>query len=103
MLTLVPPYTAADVIRELASGNWDPASDRTHQNALSALIPGWVAAGITLADLAVLREYSVHARERLSASYLAGCSDMGSLMSKARRVIEWRDIQVARIVAQSTP
>jgi len=101
VLTLVPPYTAADVIRELATGNWDSSADRSHQDALSALTPRWVASGVTMADFAVLRQYSAISSQRLSARVLAGC-DLAELLSKARRTVEWRDAQ-AEAMAQSLP
>jgi len=93
-LTLVPPYTLADVLRELAQGLWDPQYDRTHQNALSALLAVWVAGRVTLDDFVVLAKYSVHSGVRMNARWLAGC-DLAAEVSTARRVIEWRDVRMA--------
>src|SRR5262249_34706040 len=99
VLTLVPPFTAAEVIRELSHGKWDPAFDRSHQNALSAMIPVWVADQVTLADIALLREYSAISGQRMSARWLVGC-DLASEISKARRTLDLRDVR-ARVMADS--
>jgi hypothetical protein len=101
VLALVPAFTAAEVIRELSQGKWDPAFDRTHQNALSALIPVWTAASVTLADIALLREYSAISGQRMSARWLAGC-DMVAEVSKARRTLDLRDVR-AKAMADSMP
>jgi hypothetical protein len=101
VLSLVPPYTAAEVIREMAQGLWDPAFDRSHQNALSAMISVWGQQCITLADFAVLREYSALSGQRMSARWLVGC-DIAAEISKARRTIDWRD-ERARVMQNSMP
>jgi hypothetical protein len=100
VLTLVPAYTADDVIRELSQGRWDPAFDQSHRAALEALIPGW-SARVAMADFAVLREYSSISNVRLSARLLAGC-DLPELLDRARRTLDWRDVQ-ARAIADSMP
>lgn len=102
-LALVPPFTAAEVICEMAQGRWwDPAFDRTHQNALSAMISTWAAtAGVTLADFALLREYSAISGQRMSVRWLVGC-DIASEISKARRTLDLRDVR-ANAMADSTP
>lgn len=99
VLTLVPPYTVHDVIREMAQGNWDPSFDKSHQEALSAMIPAWVAARVTPDDLARLREYSVISGTRLSLRWLLGC-DITMEVTRARRVVDWRD-ERARAMADS--
>lgn len=100
-LALVPPFTAAEVLAELAKGLWDPAFDRTRQDALSATIPAWVAERVTLADFAFLAEYSRISQERRNLRWLLGC-DIVAEVSKARRAVEWRDVKAAA-VAQSVP
>jgi hypothetical protein len=99
VLTLVPPFTAAAVIRELSQGRWDPTFDRSHQNALGAMIPVWVADRVTLADIALLREYSAISGQRMSARWLVGC-DLAAEISKARRTLDLRDVR-ARAMADS--
>lgn len=101
MLALVPPYTAAEVIREMAQGRWDPAFDKTHQNALGAMISTWGAAGVTLADFALLREYSAISGQRMSARWLVGC-DIAAEISKAQRTLDLRDVR-AQAMADSIP
>ncbi len=102
VLALVPPYTAAEVIREMAQGRWDPAFDKTHQNALGAMISTWGAtAGVTLADFALLREYSAISGQRMSVRWLLGC-DIAAEISKARRTLDLRDVR-AQAMADSTP
>jgi hypothetical protein len=101
VLALVPPYSAEDVLRELSQGNWDPAFDRTHQNALSAMIPTWVAAQVGLVDIALLREYSQLSGPRMSVRWLLGC-DITAEISRARRTIDWRDAR-AKVMADSLP
>lgn len=101
MLALVPPFTAAEVIREMAQGRgWDPAFDKTHQNALGAMIQSWVATtGVTLVDFALLREYSAISGQRMSARWLVGC-DLEAEISKARRTLDLRDVR-AKAMAES--
>jgi len=99
VLALVPPFTAAEIIRELSQGRWDPAFDRSHQNALSAMIPVWVADRVTMDDLALLREYSAISGQRLSARWLVGC-DIVAEVSKARRTLDLRDVR-AKAMADS--
>lgn len=94
VLTLVPPYAVADVLRELAAGPWDPASDRTHQNAIGALISTWVAQGWGVAEFALLAEYNRHAGRRWNARALVGC-DLRAELETARRTLDWREAQVA--------
>jgi hypothetical protein len=101
VLALVPPYTAEEVLVVMAKGNWDPAFDRTRQNALSALIPAWVAERVGLEDLALLADYSRMESVRMSVRWLLGC-DIGAEISKARRVLEWRDAR-AKAMAESLP
>ncbi len=102
VLALVPPYTAPEVIREMAQGRWDPAFDKTHQNALGAMISTWGAtAGVTLADFALLREYSAISGQRMSVRWLLGC-DIAAEISKARRTLDLRDVR-AQAMADSTP
>jgi hypothetical protein len=100
-LSLVPPYSAAEVLAEMAKGNWDPAFDFTLQPALGAMIPAWVAQGVGLADLALLAEHSVHSQRRLNVRWMLGC-DMKAEVSTARRALEWRDVR-AQAMAGSLP
>jgi len=99
VLALVPPFSAAEVIRELSQGRWDTAFDRTHQDALSAMILVWVADRVTLADFALLREYSAISGQRMSARWLVGC-DLAAEISKARRTLDLRDVR-AKAMADS--
>lgn len=101
VLSLVPPFTVAEVLAEMRQGRWDPAFDRSHQDALSALFPGLVARGVTLGDFAVLREYSVAFTQAMSARWLAGC-DIAEEIDRARKRLDWRDAQ-AKAVADSMP
>lgn len=101
VLTLVPPYTATQVIAEMAKGNWDPAFDFGCQDALGAMIPTWVAQGVTLESVTLLAEYSVHSQKRLSARWMLGC-DMAAEVGVARRALEWRDVR-AQAMAKSLP
>jgi hypothetical protein len=101
VLALVPPYTVQDILREMSKGNWDPAFDKGHQNALSAMIPTWVAAQVTLEDFAFLREYSQLSGPRMNARWLLGC-DIAAEISRARRTVEWRDAR-AKTMADSLP
>lgn len=96
VLTLVPPYTAGEVLAEMAKGNWDQSLDLGHQDAVGAMIPTWVALRITLDDLRVLAEYSAHEQKRLSARWLLGC-DIAQEVSVARRVLEWRDARAQAV------
>ena len=102
MLTLVPPgtpYTAEDVLRVMGEGPWDPSFDQTHQNAIGALIPLWVAQGWGLGDLARLSQYNRHSVRIWNARALVGC-DLGSELETARKVLDWRDAQVAAGIAK---
>jgi hypothetical protein len=101
VLALVPPYTVGDILREVAKGKWDPAFDRACQDALSAMIPVWVAARVTLDDFALLREYSASGGPSMSARWLLGC-DLVAEISRARTVLNWRDAQ-AKAMANSPP
>jgi hypothetical protein len=92
VLTLVPAYTAGQVLRELALGLWDPACDRSHLEAVGAMIPGWAAAGVGLADFAVLAQYNAFKQRRWSARLLLG-ADLPTEVECARRTIDWRDAQ----------
>ena len=93
-LTLVPPYTVDDVLRALAQGPWDPSSDKSHQEAVGALIPRWAAQGLGVDDFALLADYNRHSGRRWNARQLVGC-DLPAEISSARRTIEWREIQIA--------
>ncbi len=98
-LALVPQYIAGQVIRELATGNWDPACDRSHLEAVGAMIPRWVASGIGLDDFAVLAQYNAFKQRRWSARLLLGC-DLPAEIECARRTIDWRNAQVAAMSAK---
>ena len=93
-LTLVPPYSANEVLAEMAKGNWDPAFDFGLQAALGAIIPSWSAQGVTLDDFKLLAEYSVHSQRRLNTRWMLGC-DMVAEVGVARRSLEWRDVRSA--------
>jgi hypothetical protein len=97
LLTLVPPYAAAEVLRVMGGGKWDPAFDRSHQNALSALIPVWVAGRIALDDFRLLADYSRHSGTVMSARFLAGC-DLVAEIQRARQVLDWRDVRMASML-----
>lgn len=99
MLTLVPAYTAGQVLRELATGHWDPAHDRSHLDAVGAMIPIWAAVGVGLTELALLAQYNAHVQRLWSARNLLGC-DMREEISLARRSIEWRDTQIEALRAK---
>ena len=101
MLSLVPPYTASQVLSELAKGIWDPAFDKSRQDALSALIPAWVAERVTLTDFTFLAEYSLIAQRRRDLRWLLGC-DIVAEVSTARRTVEWRD-ERAKAMANLMP
>jgi hypothetical protein len=95
-LTLVPAYTAAQVLRELASGCWDPACDRSHQEAVGAMIPRWTAQGVGLADFTLLGQYNAHTNRRWSARLLLG-SDLSAELECAKKTLAWRDARVASL------
>lgn len=101
VLALVPPYTGADVMTELVRGEWDRTHDRTHQDALSAMIPVWVAEGVTLADFAVLAEHSRMAHQKRNLRWLLGC-DLAGEIHRAKLAVDWRDV-TARNMADSMP
>jgi hypothetical protein len=90
VLTLVPVYTAQDVIRELSQGPWDHAFDQTHQDALVAMIGGWVAARVTVADFRVLAQYNAFSGSRMSARSLLGC-DLPAVIAHATKMLQERD------------
>jgi len=96
----VPPYTAGQVLRELATGHWDPAHDRSHLEAVGAMIPIWSAAGVGLTELALLAQYNAHVQRRWSARQLLGC-DMQAEISLASRTIAWRDAQIDALRAKA--
>jgi hypothetical protein len=98
-LALVPPYTAGQVLRELAQGHWDPAFDRTHLEAVGAMIPRWAAAGMGITEFGVLAQYNALKQRRWSARALLGC-DIVAEVECARRTIDWRDAQVAAMSAK---
>lgn len=98
-LTLVPPYTAGQVLRELALGAWDPACDRSHLEAVGAMIPTWAAAGVGLTEFAVLAQYNATEQRRWSARHLLGC-DIAAEVLQARRSTEWREVQIAALRAK---
>ncbi len=100
MLALVPPYTVTDIIREMSRGLWDQAFDKSHQNALAAMIPFW-STRVTIEDFAALSEYSTISSTRLSARFLAGC-DLPMEIERARRTLAWRDVR-AQAMAESIP
>lgn len=100
-LALVPPYSAVEVLAEMAKGNWDPAFDFSHQAALGAIIPSWVSQRITMDDVKLLAEYSVHSQRRLSARWMLGC-DMAAEVGVARRALEWRDVR-SQAMSKSLP
>lgn len=103
VLTLVPPatpYTATDVLRELAQGPWDPVADQSHQHALSALIPSWVANGWGVAEFARLAEYNRHSGRTWNARSLAGC-DLAAEIETARKVLDWRDVTVGMMLQKA--
>lgn len=98
-LTLVPPYSASDVLAELSKGIWDQQFDLSHQAALGAIIPTWVSLRVTLDDVKRLAEYSLHSRQSGNLRWLLGC-DIVAEVSKARRLLDWRDAK-AQAVASS--
>ncbi len=100
VLALVPPYTVTDIIREMSRGLWDQAFDKSHQNALAAMIPFW-STRVTIEDFAALSEYSTISSTRLSARFLAGC-DLPMEIERARRTLAWRDVR-AQAMAESIP
>lgn len=101
MLALVPSFTAGEVLEALSQGHWDSAFDKSHQNALSALIPIWDADRMGLSDFAVLARYSRMDGVRMNLRWLLGC-DIAAEISKARRIVEWRDEQT-KAMAKSLP
>lgn len=92
-LSLVPPFTAIQVLAELAAGLWDPAHDRAYQDALGAMIPRWVSLECGLDDFRVLGQYNAHIGRRWNARLLVGC-DIQAEISTARRVLDWRDTRM---------
>lgn len=95
-LSLVPAYTAAQVIREMAQGLWDDQHDKTHQDALSAMIPVWVAGRVALDDFALLAQFNAHSSRKWNARLLLGC-DIAAELDVARRVLQWRDARAAML------
>jgi hypothetical protein len=98
-LTLVPPYTVAQVFRELALGNWDPACDRSHQEAVGVMIPRWAASGVGLAEFALLAQYNAIQQRTWSARLLLG-SDLPAEIACARKSLDWRDVQLTALRAK---
>ena len=99
VLTLVPPatpYTATEVLAELAKGPWDPAFDQTHQNAIGGLVPLWVTEGRGLSDFALLAEYNRHSNRIWNARALVGC-DLTAELATAKRTLDWRDARMAML------
>lgn len=95
--TLVPPYSAAQVLHELAQGPWDRSLDSGYQDAVGALIPGWAAAGVVGADFRVLAEYNTHSSRRWNARVLMGC-DLLAEISTAKKALDWRDVRAAAML-----
>jgi hypothetical protein len=93
-LTLVPPYTAGDVLRVMAGGRWDASHDGTYRDAVGSLIAAWVAKRVALEDFQRLAEYTKHAQVTMSARYLVGC-DLPAEIDRARKTLDWRDIRMA--------
>jgi hypothetical protein len=96
---LVPPYGAAQVIRELAQpgpASWDGSCDKGYQEAVGAMIPRWTQHGVGLADFALLAEYNAHTSRRWSARMLLGC-DLLAELECARKTLAWRDARVAML------
>lgn len=91
-LTLVPPYTAEQVLRELAAGCWDASCDRSHLEAVGALIPAWAALGVGLAEFALLAQHNAVEQRRWSARTLLGC-DIQAELEIARRASDWREVR----------
>ncbi len=100
-LTLVPPFTAAQVLRELASGNWDASCDKGYQEALGALIPRWTSQGVGLSDFAILAQYNAHTNRRWNARLLLG-ADLAAELECAKKTIAWRDARIA-MLQESVP
>lgn len=99
VLALVPPYTGPEVLGELAKGLWDPVFDKTHQNALCAMIPTWVAERVGLSDFAVLAEHSRLSHQKRNLRWLLGC-DLAGEIHRAKLAVDWRDV-TARSMADS--
>lgn len=88
------PYTPREALAALARGPWDPVFDLAYQDAICALIPVWVSRGCGLAELALLSEYNRHIQRTWNARMLVGC-DIATEVERARKTIDWRDVQVA--------
>jgi hypothetical protein len=99
VLTLVPPYHAGHVLKALAQGPWDGSSDRTHLEAVGAMIGAWAAAGVGVADFELLAEYNAHTQRKWSARALLGC-DIAHELEVARKTIAWRDLQHKAMLAK---
>lgn len=98
-LSLVPPYTAGDVLVVMAKGPWDGQFDESLQNALGAMIQVWVRQRVSLDDFVVLADYSAHSRLTRSSRWLLGC-DLMTEIRVARQSLDWRDAR-ARAMAES--
>jgi hypothetical protein len=98
-LTLVPPYSAGQVLEWLAQGNWDQCFDLAYQDALGALISRWASAGVSQDDWRVLAEFNTHSGRRWNARLLVGC-DIHTEVSTARRTLDWRDTQARTLLAK---
>ena len=86
VLTLVPPYTVAQVLDVFrAHGTYDPAFDSTHQDGLSRAHGGWVSARLGLEDFRVLAQH--RAKSRTDARWLA-TSDLASEVAHARAEVQ---------------
>jgi len=95
--TLVPPYSATQVLNELAQGPWDKSLDSGCQEAVGAMIPGWASSGVTGADFRVLAEYNAHTNRRWNARFLLGC-DILAEIATAKKVLDWRDERAAAML-----
>jgi hypothetical protein len=87
VLTLVPPYGAADVLRELAGHGWDGKADSAYSEAVDALIPRWVGQGVTLGRFALLAKYNAEfkrAKSVRNAADLVSC-DLPQEIAEAER------------------
>jgi hypothetical protein len=93
----------ADVIAELARGNWDPAGSKSLQDALGALIPVWVASGVGLDGFAILRQHSESGGPKTSLRWLLSkACDLPEEIERARKRLDWIDVQ-AKAMAKSIP
>ncbi len=97
-LRVVPPFDASDVFAAIAkSGVWDRTFDKTHREAVDAMILKWAACGLTLDDFALYGQYVAFSRASVSAKRLLESPDLPTEIREARDKLADRDARLSML------